>query len=897
MISTRDRSGRTLVALAGGVLAVMLGILCAGSAGASPCTTWEWVNPLPQGNQLLGAVHGNGLWLAVGKYGTVVTTPDGANPVLRASGSTAELRGVVWTGAQFVAVGRSILTSPDGVAWTERVTGTILYGIASGNGLAVAVGNNGAILTSADGVTWTPQVSGTNRTLVGATWGQGQFVVVGHGDDDGATILTSPDGVTWTRQTSPTRNALSSVAWSGTRFIAVGQTSYSEDPHIVSSPDGVAWSGETSSTGFALDSVAWTGTQFVAVGAFNVVTSPDGIAWTTRLATFLGFFAVAAGPAGALTAVGESGRVMTSGDGVTWTDQVFDITYNSFDGIGWNGSAFVAVGGAVVYSPDGFSWSKATVPSTQYGGVAWDGARWVAVGFNGTVLTSPDGVTWTTETSGTSEGLYDVTYGGAQFVAVGYNGVVITSPDGMTWTPQVSGVAEWLLGVASSGTRYVAVGNNGTLLSSPDGVAWSNHSHATLYGFNDVCWAGTQFVAVGGNGMIFTSPDGVSWENRSLSPVHSYGAVAWNGSVIAVGGLSGTVITSPDAITWTAEPSPTNNQLRALVAAGTELWAVGNKSLILHRTTGGLDFGDAPDPTYPTVLASDGARHVGGALYLGAGVDCEADGQPTATADGDDNDGFDDEDGVDLPASLLAGATVTVGVTASGAGFVDAWVDFNGDGDWLDPGEEVLTIEPVSAGLNLVGIAVPLDAAAGPSFARFRLSSVGGLAPTGLAADGEVEDYLVVVEPSAELALGMADSPDPVAEGSPLTYVLRVDNNGTLGATGVVLTVTLPTEVSFSGSTPGEPSCVETGGVVSCDLGAVAAGGASVVSVEVDVPYGVTGAISGSAVVTLNETDPVPGNNSAVEDTTVVSEATHVFSDGFESATTDAWSSTGSGGL
>ncbi|MCU0611672.1 MAG: hypothetical protein MUE60_07795, partial [Candidatus Eisenbacteria bacterium] len=59
-----------------------------------------------------------------------------------------------------------------------------------------------------------------------------------------------------------------------------------------------------------------------------------------------------------------------------------------------------------------------------------------------------------------------------------------------------------------------------------------------------------------------------------------------------------------------------------------------------------LDLGDAPDPSYPTLLASDGARHItGSAVYLGAGVDAELDGQPNAGATGDDLAG-DDEDGV-----------------------------------------------------------------------------------------------------------------------------------------------------------------------------------------------------------------------------------------------------------
>ncbi len=66
-----------------------------------------------------------------------------------------------------------------------------------------------------------------------------------------------------------------------------------------------------------------------------------------------------------------------------------------------------------------------------------------------------------------------------------------------------------------------------------------------------------------------------------------------------------------------------------------------------------MDFGDAPDPTYATLLANNGARHVIVTGYrLGATVDAEADGLPSTLADGDDLNNTDDEDGVSLPASI-----------------------------------------------------------------------------------------------------------------------------------------------------------------------------------------------------------------------------------------------------
>src|SRR5262245_31643567 len=48
-----------------------------------------------------------------------------------------------------------------------------------------------------------------------------------------------------------------------------------------------------------------------------------------------------------------------------------------------------------------------------------------------------------------------------------------------------------------------------------------------------------------------------------------------------------------------------------------------------------LDYGDAPAP-YPTKLAQDGARHViSSRIFLGKAIDAEADGLPSALADGD----------------------------------------------------------------------------------------------------------------------------------------------------------------------------------------------------------------------------------------------------------------------
>jgi hypothetical protein len=97
--------------------------------------------------------------------------------------------------------------------------------VTYGNGLFVAVGEGGAILTSPDGVSWTARTSGTGDWLFGVTYGNGLFVAVG----EGGTILTSRDGVSWTARTSGTSNWLYGVAYGNGLFVAVGGRHH---PHL-----------------------------------------------------------------------------------------------------------------------------------------------------------------------------------------------------------------------------------------------------------------------------------------------------------------------------------------------------------------------------------------------------------------------------------------------------------------------------------------------------------------------------------------------------------------------------------------------------------------------------------------------------------------------------------------
>jgi uncharacterized repeat protein (TIGR01451 family) len=282
-----------------------------------------------------------------------------------------------------------------------------------------------------------------------------------------------------------------------------------------------------------------------------------------------------------------------------------------------------------------------------------------------------------------------------------------------------------------------------------------------------------------------------------------------------------------------------------------------------------FDFGDAPDPGFPTLKASNGARHrlVPG-VFLGAAIDAEIDGQPEATAAGDDGSGADDEDGVTFGGPLRVGQTASVSVVASTNGFLNAWLDFNRNGSWTGAGEQVFTNVALVTGTNALSFPVPASASLGGAFARFRFSTAGGLSFDGPASDGEVEDYMVMLMAVANVGVSLTDSPDPVAATSNLTYTIVVTNAGPSAAADVDLSDALPAGATFVSALPSQGSCSLNAGVVSCDLGSLANN--ATVTVQLRLRPGASGPLTNSVSVANPDFDPVAGNNTASITTTVL---------------------------
>ncbi len=203
------------------------------------------------------------------------------------------------------------------------------------------------------------------------------------------------------------------------------------------------------------------------------------------------------------------------------------------------------------------------------------------------------------------------------------------------------------------------------------------------------------------------------------------------------------------------------------------------------------DWGDLPDTgagttagNYNTTSGDSGPSHsLDMVTYMGSCVEAELDGQPNATATGDDGTtnfavgtcavAGDDEDGVSFSGNWSDG-TAEMSVVSSAAACLNVWLDFTdgvtvgSDGDFNDTltnSEHVIQNQLVAAGTNNPTFALPAGVADGATFflrARLTPRDVGGgggcglaeayggtASPNGAATGGEVEDYQMNFSPTA----------------------------------------------------------------------------------------------------------------------------------------------------
>lgn len=250
----------------------------AGCVFTSPtANAGSWARRIYSGPALRGIAYGGGIYVAVGEDGIIRRSTDGLAWPVVASGTTNLLASVAYGGGRFVAVGYAmagsgtctVLTSPDGLTWTNTSAGA---GVAAWQDLRsiiwtgtrfVSSGFYSKLRYSLDlGASFATTRTRTEDTPALA-YGNGVWFAAGVDRDAGdADIdLVSSDGANWTALSTPSVDDRNAAIFFNNTFITAG------DNHSIRQSGTIAPA--------AIGYYTWRETFFPDHGAFSTGDS-DG---------------------------------------------------------------------------------------------------------------------------------------------------------------------------------------------------------------------------------------------------------------------------------------------------------------------------------------------------------------------------------------------------------------------------------------------------------------------------------------------------------------------------------------------------------------------------------------------------------------------------------------------
>lgn len=603
------------------------GLVASVNANAVAQADWEWRYPLPQGNTLHAIKSLNGEFFAVGNYGTLMRSTDGDDwtveqpgtmdlfdiayngttyvavggeqltnnegnmlvsdngvdwDVVSYSSSLGELRSVIWTGNEFLAMANNyfnygtVIRSTNGRTWssahvsTSQVTGMV-YSLATNDTNYIAAGNSNLYRATTNLTSWLPQETATPGTFYyGAMFDSTENQYVAVGDALAGGFLTSDDGDTWTTLPEDTTYAEngSDREFNFLDIIRVNTDYWLTDldgnihkREVTPDPDP-QWNQAMSGDEKPLYGIAELSGALVAVGENGkLFISNDSATWSdgqTGPATGGYLQAVAKNDNGRFVVVGEEDAILYSDDGVTWEAATTPVTDARLNNVTWTGTQFVAVGtstniyssgGVIASSPDGDVWEQAmyTVDTNQ--GFVVPEFSAVAGADNGWVAMSQQKAYTCTDVNNCEPiddviGTTALIHTGDRYLMAADFGKIFASDDGTTWSEIASPADRELTLMADTGSLIIAASKVNPreylYLSADRGDTWTQVDFSDEDQFQWSHLTGSNGVFYGQDGnrrILWTSTDGTTWQ-REISPHIVVDVANDNGAQLIVGDVN-----------------------------------------------------------------------------------------------------------------------------------------------------------------------------------------------------------------------------------------------------------------------------------------------------------------------------------------------------------------------
>ena len=397
----------------------------------------------------------------------------------------------------------------------------------------------------------------------------------GKADAEGTVLKVTGDGLTLnvTEVSLPTGASTSygyaCCAYGNGRYVAAGYRI------VATSSNGTDWEAVDGVESYStIQSACYGASGFVACSeSGEILFSEDGVTWTR--VDYLGGInsPLCAYGNGIYVIAGSSSSVLTSPDGLNWETQDRVFFKNSYaESLIFDGSQFIAATNLGLYkSINGRTWTQ--ISGITLGYVVYGNG--IYLGYNSKMLTmcrSYDAVTWTT--LGKAPTTRFGAYGNGVFLMCDYSGGLYCTKDGEIYTavtgdealssPQyicaadndffvVSGsrnTVGWLATAQEGTAEFEAdVVTTTTPVSEPSFQAMQMNSGAP---YNGICFGNGKFVAISDARTFQVSTDGISWTGKGSFASISKRSICYGSRGFAcIGDNSGAfVMQSADGETW-----------------------------------------------------------------------------------------------------------------------------------------------------------------------------------------------------------------------------------------------------------------------------------------------------------------------------------------------------------
>lgn len=493
---------------------------------------WQWLNPLPEGNELYAAAYrdANNAWI-VGGNGALLRSSNGGTSWMSQDNP---LRPTPFLGLSIVFPDALTgLISMNNGALLRSTDGGFTWELLARTGLSIqkmriapdgsvwGYGSLGSISRSTDGGTsWEQFTTGISTVVYDVSFPDATTAVAACGN--GVLLRSVDNGATWTQIAAPYGTDVISVDFSSpTHGIALQQPRY-----VLRSTDGgQSWSDTTfgvnqlTQVRFATEETGW----IVSNSPGSVYrTQNGGVSWEsvtvepTRRYTFLGILPVDAQRA---MLMGVGGAIFTTDDaGAQWTQRGTAFTRNHLHGVtAFNDSTAWVFGRASAFltRDRGQNWTGSdtiSLPGFRYG-MALSETRLIGAGTQGEVYLSTDaGVTWSSQTLAAAGQIQDIEFVDAQngWLAGAHGTLARSSDGGATWTELSAGVTHDFHAIAplSADVAWIA-GAGGRIYKTEDGgQSWTEQSNPAMNDLFAIAFTSPTNGWAGGQQTLMRTTDG-----------------------------------------------------------------------------------------------------------------------------------------------------------------------------------------------------------------------------------------------------------------------------------------------------------------------------------------------------------------------------------------------------